>query len=208
MGPVSAAPLAPSKAHSPLLSSSHRPSGAGPGSGRDATAPACLCREWWKLPTPLPNVAAGVQCPRLQSSAFQGRNEWKPGGRGRNGLATPSYLIVQREPDCAWDIPPPHRFGVMQQAPTLQDSMAGSTPKTGCINPAGNRLPGKAPGKGQAVWDRAMGRAAGLHPHCCLPPQPQGQTLEEGSGKRATQAARVLINHSGITGEESPCSGE
>ena len=63
MGPVSAAPLAPSKAHSLLLSSSHHPSGAGPGSSRDTAAPACLCRGRWKRPVPLLNAAVEVQCP-------------------------------------------------------------------------------------------------------------------------------------------------
>ena len=117
MGPVSAAPLAPSKAHSPLLSSSHRPSGAGPGSSRDTVAPACLCRGRWKRPVPLLNAAVEVQCPRLQSSAFRGRNEWKLGGRGRNRLASPSCLTVQREPESAWDVPTPCRFGMTQQPP-------------------------------------------------------------------------------------------
>ena len=84
------------------------------------------------------------------------------GRQGRNGLASPPHLTVQRE--SAWDIPGPHQSGGTQQPPKLPDSMAGSTPKTSCSSPVGNRQLGKAPGKGQAAWDGAVGRAAGLHP--------------------------------------------
>lgn len=53
-------------------------------------------------------------------------------------------------------------------APILQDS---STLRSGCIDPTGNRHFGNVPRKGQAAWDWAVGKAAGLDPHyhslCC-----------------------------------------
>lgn len=125
----------------------------------------------------MPSVAiqsAELQPPR-SAVAFWGRNERKPGGRGRNGLATPSCLTVQREPESAQDLPAPHQFRVTQQPLILQGTTAGSIPKTGCIDPTRNKQLGKAPGKGQAAWDGAVGRAAGLHP------LPQGQTVEAAS---------------------------
>lgn len=180
MGPVRAAPLAPSEAHSPLLSSSHRPygAGAGPGSSRD-TASSARGKRPGRRSSALSSATQGAELqPPRSAAAFWRRTEWKPGGRGRNGLATPACLTTQKEPKSDWDVPAPHGFGVTQQPPIPQGSMAGSTPKRGCIDPAGNRRLGKVPGKGQAAWDGAVGRAAGLHP------PPQGQAPEEGCTRK------------------------
>lgn len=84
---------------------------------------------------------------------------------------------MQREAESARDLPAPHQFRVTQRPLILQGTMAGSIPKTGCVDATGNKQLGKAPGKGQAVWDGAVGRAVGLHP------LPQGQTVEEASSR-------------------------
>lgn len=167
MGPASAAPLPPSEVHSPLLSSSRRPSGAGLGSGRDAAAPACLCRGRWKRPAPLPNAAVGGRRPRWQSSAFRGD---RSGSRAAERGGNPSMPHRAKGTRVARAVPAAHRFGVTEQPPILQDGMAGSTPKTGCVDSAGNRLPGKAPGKGRAAWDQGRGKGCRIAPTPPLTP--------------------------------------
>lgn len=84
--------------------------------------------------------------------------------------------------------------------------MAGSILESGCTDPTGNRQLGNVPRKGQAAWDQPWEGLQAWTRATAHPPAPGSSTgggkhreARGSNGDRATYAAPVLVNHSGMT---------
>lgn len=159
-----------------------------------------LRRRRWKRP------CGAAPPPRPQSSAPQGRHEGRLGGEGREQACGPSPPKGSPAPAAAG--PAPRRFGVTRQAlpplsPCSGTAWLAAPQRPVASTPRVTGGLGKLPERAKAAWDRAVGRARRIAP--ALPLAPGVKRRRRGApgrhGDGAVQATRVVIDHSGISGE-------